>query len=208
MSRPALHVLLVAVLLAACGPRRLAPLPDGWPGVVFVAPIQNETPDLDAPALVRPLLVRAVAGRGYFTLPVGAVDALLAREHLADAGRFAQVAPGDVGPAIGAEGILYATVKDWSSKYVVLTSTVTVTLEAVLVTTAGAHKVWSEAISVSETPQSHGNGGGGLLGALVGAAANAAFTSYRPLAEECVRRLAGGLPPGPLHPVWKEQEGR
>lgn len=201
-----LVVMFVAGVLQACGPQRLDPLPDEWPASVLVAPVQNETPDLDAPALVRPMMVHALAERGYYVLPTVAVQTLLERERLGEAGAFAQVPPSKVAEAIGCEAILYLNIRDWSSKYLAVTSVVSVEIEGALVDTRTGVRLWEDGCAIHETP-----GGGGaarsqsVLGALVGlaveSAVHAALAPYRPLAQEAVSRLARGIPPGPLHPL-------
>jgi hypothetical protein len=198
--------LLLALILPACGPQRLDPLPDEWPASVLVAPVQNETPDLDAPALVRPMMVHALAERGYYVLPTVAVQTLLERERLGEAGAFAQVPPSKVAEAIGCEAILYLNIRDWSSKYLAVTSIVSVEIEGTLVDTRTGARLWEDAYAVQETPGGGGaSGSHSLLGALVGlaveSAVHAALAPYRPLAQEAVTRLSYGIPPGPLHPL-------
>ncbi len=206
---PVMTVLTAACLLSACGPQRPDPLPDGWPSLVFVAPIQNETADLDGPAMLRGMIVRRLADRGYFPLATGAVDVLLAREHLSDAGIFGRQSPQAIGPVIGAEAILYLNIKDWSSKFMGVASAVAVEVEAILIDTRSGVHLWEGSARVVDVPNSHPGNTKSALGFLVaaaaGAAIHAALAPYRPVAEQASSRLIGQLPPGPRHAIYKEE---
>lgn len=203
-----LGLLLALVTATGCGPQQIDPLPDGWPELVFVAPIQNETADLDGPKILRAMMVRRMADRGYFPVATGAVDVLLAREHLDDPGIFARQPPGAIGPVIGAEAILYLNLKDWSSKFLGVTSSVAVEAEAILIDTRSGLRLWEGHARATDIP--HANGGESPLAFLVNAAATAALHSalapYRPLAEQVCSRLAAELPPGPRHSVYNDEE--
>jgi len=211
MNRLTQHAILLLSclsLLPGCLPRaavRGPRVPEDWPEVVFIAPVHNQTADMDGPDIVRPMMIKALAERGYYPMPTVAVDALLEREHLAEAGQFSRIPAAKVREAIGTDAILYLNITDWSTQFLAITSLVTVSVEGVMVDARTGKTIWRGKKSVSKSPQDIGNSGGSCLSfailTVANAAAHAALQDYRPIASEAIDDLAGAIPGGRIEPV-------
>lgn len=105
--------------------------------------------------------------------------------------------------------MLLVTIKDWSSKYLVLASSVVVSMDYVLKDSKTGTVLWQKTETVA---QQSGSGGGiaGLIVMAVDAAVNAAFTDYLPLARQANNQVflpSSGLPAGSYHPEYgKDQD--
>ena len=145
------------------------------------------------------MVARYVAERGYYVMPSAMVDAVLQSQGITDAGMVSQIKPERFREVFGADATLYSTVFDWSTKYMVLASTVTVGVEMRLVDNDSGAVLWRIKRALQRKSDSGGGGGspiGALIAMTVSAAVHAAVQDYRPIAEQNVSGLATSLPPG------------
>ncbi len=96
------------------------------------------------------------------------------------------------------------TIKDWSTKYLVLASSVEVEMQYTLVDTKTGIVLWE-----NNQPYVHSSGGGDPITMVVSAALNALLTDYLPLAREA-NKLAflppRGFPVGQYHPKYQNDK--
>ncbi|MGH8553229.1 MAG: GNA1162 family protein, partial [Methylococcales bacterium] len=107
----------------------------------------------------------------------------------------------------GADAVLFIKIKDWSTKYLVLVSSVVVEMEYILKDTRTGAVLWES----SQTYHHNSGGGGNLIAMAVSAAVNALLTDYRPLAQQSNRMVflpPKGLPAGPYHPEYRKDQTR
>ncbi|MEO6542742.1 MAG: GNA1162 family protein [Nitrospiraceae bacterium] len=183
---------------------------DHQPRSILVVPPANKTTAVDAPAVFLTTVSAAFAERGYYVFPVFLVQDVLNDLGATDEGAIAAIPPEKFKEVFGADSILYVTITDWTTSYVVLASNIIVGAEYRLVDAGTGAVLWTGKQKVV-----HGGsagGGGGLIGALVVAAVNAAVTAttvqYRPIALQAntfVAKQSGhGLPAGPYHPEFQK----
>ena len=202
---------LAVVFLSGCVTR---PQPDyskfyvRHPRSILIVPPANKTTAVDAPAVFLTTVSAAFADRGYYVFPVLIVQDILNDLGATDEGAIAAVPPEKFKEVFGADSILYITVTDWTTQYIVLASNIIVGAEYRLVDAATGEILWQhkERI-VHDSGGAAGAGGAGLVGALVVAAVKAAMTAtlvqYHPIAAQVNTIAAGrsgyGLPAGPYH---------
>ena len=122
-----------------------------------------------------------------------------------------QQAPLDkIGQIIGADSVLYVTLRRYGSKYEVISSVTTVTADAKLVDVKTGLTLWEGSATVQ---RGSGDSGGGIIGALITAAATQIVNSKTDPAHE-VSSLANyqlftpkdqGLLPGPYYPSDRKE---
>lgn len=166
------------------------------PRSIVVAPVLNNSPDITAPDVFTPSLGISLAERGYYVFPMYLTAAAFRDQGLTEAGHIHALPTTEFYNMFGADAVLFATITEWSSKYLGIYGSVTVAAEYVLKDTRTGIELWSgkQAIVQSE-------GGASVEGA-VKALITAAVVPYKPLAIQANRQafaLPLGLPAGPYH---------
>lgn len=182
---------------------------DHQPHSILVVPPANKTTAVDAPAIFLTTVSAAFAERGYYVFPVFLVQDILNDLGATDEGTIAAIPPEKFKEVFGTDSILYVTITDWATTYVVLSSNITVSAEYRLVDACTGAVLWT---GTQKVIQSSGGGGGGGLAGLIVAAVQAAVTAttvqYRPIAIQANNMAASrsgyGLPAGPYHPEFQK----
>ena len=102
--------------------------------------------------------------------------------------------------------MLLITIKDWSTEYRGVHSAVVVDMVYVLKDTRTGLVLWE-----SRQPVVYNSGGGNPIAMVVSAALNALLTDCHPLAQRTnatVFMPPNGIPAGPYHPEFQEDQGR
>ena len=184
---------------------------DHQPRSILVVPPANKTTAVDAPAVFLTTISAAFAERGYYVFPVFLVQDVLNDLGATDEGAIAAIPPEKFKEVFGADSILYVTITDWTTSYIVLASNIIVGAEYRLVDAGTGTVLWTGKQKVVHDGGA-GGGGGGLIGALVVSAVKAAVTAttvqYRPIAFRAntlvAKRSGFGLPAGPYHPEFQK----
>lgn len=184
---------------------------DHQPRSILVVPPANKTTAVDAPALFLTTISEVLGERGYYVFPVFLVQDILNDLGATDEGAIAAIPPEKFKEVFGADSILYVTITDWTTSYIVIASNIIVGAEYRLVDAGTGAVLWTGKQKVVHD-SGGGGGGGGLIGALVVAAVNAAVTAavvpYRPVAFQAnnmaVNRGGYGIPAGPYHPQFQK----
>jgi hypothetical protein len=163
------------------------------PTVVVVLPPENMTSNTQVEETAYPVIFEKMSNRGYYCISPEMVRATFNANRMEDAGRINALPPQKFKDVFNADAVLRTKITDWSSKYILISSTVTITVEMALLDTKTGEELWSMKNTVSKSPN---NNGGGVIGALVSAAVNAAFTSYEPIMEENAKQTLNTVPVG------------
>ncbi len=169
------------------------------PRSILVVPVLNESPEINASSVFISTITKPLAERGYYVFPVYLTSLILRDFGLAEAGHIHQLAPQRLYELFGADAALFVVIKDWSSQYLLIQSTVVVEAEYTLIDTQTGNMLWQ---SRQRVAQDSSGTGGGLIGMVVSAAVNALFTDYLPLARKSNDQAfiaPKGLPAGPYH---------
>ncbi|WP_108124052.1 DUF799 domain-containing protein [Saccharospirillum mangrovi] len=179
------------------------------PTSILVVPVVNESVDVQAPTSVLTTLPRLLGEKGYYVFPVNTVKTVLEYEGLYEPAEVHQVAPSELAGWFGADAILYVTIHEWTSRYIVVSTTTEVDFEYRIVDKNGV-ELWTARKSLSYTPQNEDSGGGmaGLLSMAITAAVERAAPNYLPLTREANAQVfyydSPSLPPGPYSPVYEQ----
>ncbi|HKW30066.1 MAG TPA: GNA1162 family protein [Verrucomicrobiae bacterium] len=208
-----LGILIVSLALAGCVTRKpydYTAFRAHPPRSIVVLPPLNQSTDIKGTYSYLSTVTRPLAEMGYYVFPVAEVDQLMKENGLPTAGEMHQVPLNKIGEIIGADSVLYVTLTKYGSKYEVLSSVTTVAVDATLVDVRTGVTIWGGTATVQ---QSSGDSGGGIIGALVTAAATQIVNSATDPAHD-VSSLANyqlftpknyGLLYGPYFPKDKEQ---
>lgn len=179
------------------------------PRTILVLPVRNLTTDAEAPRFFMATLSEPLVARGYYPMPPLLVAEILAQEGIGLDGQAWEVDPGAVHEHLGADAILYVTLEEWDTHYLLLASSVNVGLHYRLVDARTGLLLWER--RGRRAIQSRSSSGGGLAGLLVmaiDAAVTAATVDYVPVAAELNRDLLSTLPPGSYHPGYPALQAR
>lgn len=194
----------IALLCGCATPRDYTQYYEHFPQSILVIPPLNESTDIRATYSVLSTLTRPLAERGYYVFPVAVVDQFLQENGLPTPGEMHQIPLDKVDSIIGADAVLYVTINDYGTKYLVVDSTTQVSLTARLVDVKTGIQLWSGHADYAE---SSSGGGNNIFAAMIAAALNQVVADTtdqaRSAAEEASAQLASSLLNGPYHPEFK-----
>jgi hypothetical protein len=178
------------------------------PRSILVLPPINETNDLEATYGYYTTLSQPIAERGYYVFPLALVDQVMKENGLPTAGEMQGASLAKMGQVIGADAVLYTTLKQYGSKFRVIGSDTTVEVLARLVDTRTGVLLWEGHGIATESVAL--NGGNSLLLASIVAAAghisskktDKAHTVSREANEDLFAKKGTGLPYGPYSPNY------
>ncbi len=162
-------VLSVLALLTGCvnrEPYDYTSLIESKPRSILVLPPVNNTVEVEAPYIYLSTITQPLAERGYYVFPVTLIDNLMKQNGLPTPEDMHSVALNKIDEIIGADSVLYVTIDEWGQKYQVTASVSTVDVKMKLVDVKTGVVLWE---GNSRAQKSSGDGGGGLLGAMIGA---------------------------------------
>ncbi|MGA3284081.1 MAG: GNA1162 family protein [Verrucomicrobiota bacterium] len=178
------------------------------PRSILVPPPLNESTDTRGTYGYLSTVTRPLAEMGYYVYPVVVVDQFMKENGLPTAGEMHQIPLDKIRDIIGADAVFYITLKQYGSKYQVVTSTTIVTAEGKLVDVKTGTTLWEGTANVQQSSSS-----GNIIADLVVAAVDQAVNSSTDQAHD-LSRMANiqllmtkdhGLLYGPYHPKEKEQ---
>lgn len=204
-------ILAVAAVLSGCVSMGyedpLAEFHAAKPTSILIVPVVNESVDVQAPTSVLTTLPRLLGEKGFYVFPVNTVKTVLEYEGLYEPAEIHQLNPADLAGWFGADAILYVTIHEWTSRYVVVSTTTEVDFEYRILD-ANGNELWAARKNLQYTPQNESNGGGmaGLLSQAITAAVERADPNYLPLTREANYQVFytdyRALPPGPYSPNY------
>jgi hypothetical protein len=178
------------------------------PRSILVLPPLNESTDTKGTYGYLSTVTRPLAEMGYYVYPVMVIDQFMKENGLPGAGEMHQVPLDKIKDIIGADAVLYLTLKQYGSKYKVVTSTTIVTAEGKLVDVKTGLTLWEGTANVQQSSSS-----GDIIADLVVAAVDQAINSSTDQAHDLshmanIQMLTTkdhGLLYGPYFPKVKEQ---
>jgi len=179
------------------------------PRSILVLPPLNQSTDVRATYGYLSTVSQPLGELGYYVFPVDIVDQFLKENGMPTAGEMHQVPLAKALEVFGADAVLYCTLKQYGSKYQVISSTTVVEVEAKLVDTRTGLVLWEG----SGIAQRGSNGGGNLVAGLIAAAITQAINSKTDPAHRTSRlanqimfgKKSAGLPYGPYSPKYGKE---
>jgi hypothetical protein len=180
------------------------------PRSLLILPPINESTDVEAKAYYMTTVEVPFALSGYYVFPVEMVGDIMKQEGVYDTEVLYHVPHEKFREYFGADAVLYTRIKKWDVSYVVIASSLTVSIESEIVSTKSSQQLWKYTGTVVVDLSGNSGGGGGLAGLVVAAivtAVNTAAADYVDHARVANTRLIGTLPVGPYHEMYMNDQG-
>lgn len=178
-----LNILLGIMLLVLTGcitPKNYDKFRAANPRSILVLPPVNHSTDIRGTYSFLSTVTMPIAEKGFYIFPVSVVDQLMKDNGLPSADEMHQVSLKKIKEIINPDAVLYITLEQYGSKFVIVESQTVVTAAGRLVSTINGDVLWEGKI---EKVVSSGNSGGGL-GMLIGAVVSQAVNSSTDNAHE------------------------
>lgn len=181
------------------------------PRSILVVPAINKSVEVNAPDTFLTTIARPLAERGYYVFPVHLVKRLLEDDGLGDADMVHAGEPERLGKMFGSDAVMYISIEQWNAKYVVFSTSVTVSLKYSLKSTVTGNTLWENTQTLVYQPQNNAGGGiAGLIAQAVVAAMAKAAPNYVPLARQAndlaIYTKGQGLPAGPYDGAYQKDQ--
>ncbi len=160
------------------------------PTSIAIMPVLNETVDLDAPKVISPMIYDYMLSKGYRIISPHEVSSLLAGKNIHEAGQVFTLTYHEMGQLLHADSLLFCTVTDWSSLYLLVYSSVSVETKFELIDATSGVRLWEAKYKASKRSAA------GNRDSLADVLLNAALSPYEPQARRAVRRCLSTLPVG------------
>lgn len=179
------------------------------PVTLLVLPPINESPEVKATSGTWASATLPLAEAGYYVLPVTLVDETFRQNGVTTAEDAHSIPAPKLREVFGADAAVYIRIKQYGTKYAVITSDTRVDLEARIVDLRTGASLWDGTASASSSESQNSQGGlaalliAALINQVVGTATDAAY-NYAGVASS---RLLGaprfnGVLPGPRSPLY------
>jgi hypothetical protein len=132
----------------------------------------NESTDIRGTYGYLSSVSKPLAEMGYYVYPVAVVDQYMKENGLPTAGEMQQVPLAKLREIFGADAVLYLKIKNYGSKYKLITSTTIVSAEGKLVDLKSGTVLWAGAATVEQSSSSDN-----LIADLIVAAVDQAINS-------------------------------
>jgi len=137
-----------------------------FPRSILVLPPLNESTDIHATYSCLSTVTMPLAEHGYYVFPVAVVDQLFKENGMPTPGEMHQAPLNKIREIIGADAVLYITIKKYGSSYQVINSATVVDAEASLVDTVSGTVLWTGKVAAQENSS---GGTSSIIGELVAA---------------------------------------
>lgn len=207
------YLILLSLLFCLTGCEGPAPIDyrayvKHMPRSILVLPPVNESAQVKASDAFLSTVTRLIAEKGYYVFPVALVDQHMKENGVTVPGEMHAINPRKFKEIYGADAVLYIDIKEWTTTYIVIDSTTTVTLTYRLTDTATGTDIWKQSSTYS---YSSSQGQSDAVGMLVAASIRAIASSMADLETDIARNantiafnnVQSGLLLGTKHPKYE-----
>lgn len=208
---------IVSLTLAACA---TAPVTKDYgafraeaPRSILVVPALNNTLNVPAPDYFLSTISRPFAERGYYVFPAHMVKRVMEDDGLSDAGLVHSADASKFSRLFGCDAVLFVTIQQWDSKYMVITTQTTVRFDYALKSCKTGATLWSDTQAMVYSPSSSNSSGNplaDLIAMAIMAAVEKGAPNYMPLTIQANTLAAGipgrGVPAGPYQPAQYQRD--
>jgi hypothetical protein len=178
------------------------------PRSILVLPPVSQSTDIRGTYGYLSTVTRPLAELGYYVYPVVLVDHFFKDQGMPTPGEMAQAPLDKIREIIGADAVLYITLRQYGTRYQVIASVTTVSAAARLVDTRTGTLLWEGTV----VAQTNSSGTGNVLGDLISAALSQVIgysTDHaRTLSEQANVQYGvkdRGLLHGPYSPLYGQE---
>jgi hypothetical protein len=179
------------------------------PRSILVLPPLNESTAVEGTYSYLSTVTFPLAEMGYYVFPVAVVDQFLKENGMPTSGEMHQVPLAKVHEILGADAVLYITLKQYGTKYVVISSVTTVEVTGKLVDTQTGLVLWEGKALAQDSSGGSGNILADLIGAAIDQIINTSVdhghTVCRMANVNLFQLKEHGLLFGPRHPKFGQQ---
>lgn len=214
MSNPwrgiGLPVAIAALLLSGCAAKpydytnyRAFP-----PRSILVLPPVNEGTDIRGTYGYLSTVTRPLAELGYYVYPVVLVDHFFKENGMPTPGEMLEAPLGKIREIVGADAVLYITLRRYGSRYQLLASTTSVVALARLVDTRTGTLLWEGTLAAEQGSAGSGNILADMVGATLTQVISHSTDRARGVAEQANAQFAvegRGLLHGPYSPKYGQK---
>ena len=136
------------------------------PRSIVVIPPMNNSVEINAPYVYLSTITQPLAEKGYYVFPVSVIDNFMKENGLPTPAEMNTVPLDKIGENIGADAVLYTTIEDWGQSYQITASVAKVHVKLKLLDVKTGAVLWHAS---AYAQKNSGDGGGGLIGAMIGA---------------------------------------
>ncbi|QOY51388.1 DUF799 domain-containing protein [Candidatus Sulfurimonas baltica] len=206
---------LITLLISGCAQKQITKanaypnMYEELPRSILALPPMNESSDAQAKDYYMTTVEVPLALSGYYVFPVEMVSDIMKQEGVYDTEELYKMPLGKFYEYFGADAVLYTRIKKWDVSYMVLASSLTVSIEAEIVSTKTSQQLWKHTgtVTVDLGGGDTGNGLAGLIAKVVIAAVNTASADYVKYAHVANYRLLSTIPVGPYHEMYLKDQG-
>jgi hypothetical protein len=176
---------------------------------ILVLPPKNQSTDIRGTYSFLSTVTMPIAEKGFYIFPVTIVDQMMKENGVPSADEMHTVSLKKIKEILNPDAVLYITLEQYGSKFVVVQSQTSVVASARLVATATGELLW-EGRTAKVTSSSDGSGGlaGMLVNAMVSQAVNSSVDQAHQVSiiasQELFMTQGQGLIDGPYIPNSKE----
>lgn len=208
-------IILGTLVYAGCNPnvtkQEFAPkMYTERPLSILVLPPINKSTAADAKEYYTTTIAEPLTNSGYYVLPIEVVNDVLKQEGLFDTETMSNVPVQKFKEYFGVDAVLYVTILQWNTSYLITSGSVNVKLACELKSTKSGEVLWFYDDVVEVSTEGSSGGAGGWVGLLVKAATTAiktAATDYVPLARKANAKILVALPCGRYNQSFNQDGG-
>jgi hypothetical protein len=202
-----LLLILMGASLSACAPKMVTKadkfplLYEEQPASILILPPMNESTAADAKDYYATTIQEPLSFNGYYVFPYEITTEILKMEGIYDAELMKNLPLQKFREYFGTDSVLFITIKKWDLSYMVIASTLTVSVDCELKSTKSNATLWQYNGTVV-VDLSGGNAGGGIPGLIaqaIVAAISTAMADYVPHARTANYMALKTLPYGKYH---------
>jgi hypothetical protein len=178
------------------------------PRSILVLPPVNESMDLRGTYGYLSTVTRPLAELGYYVYPVVLIDHFFKEQGMPTPGDMAQAPLGKIREIIGADAVLYITLRQYGTRYQVLASVTSVSARARLVDTRTGTLLWEGTVVAQTSSGATGNILGDLISAALSQVVGYSTDQARTLSEQANAQYGvkdRGLLHGPYSPKYGQE---
>lgn len=213
-SRGAAVILLAFLTLVGCAQRttKLAEFPKMYeekPHSILILPPINESTDAEAKDYYSTTIPIPMIFHGYYVFPYELTSEILKQEGIYDSELLRDLPLEKFREYFGADAVMFTTIKKWDLQYIVISSSLTVSIDCEIKSTHTSETLWNYSGTVVVDLSGSNNGGGGLAGLIVKiavTAANSAAADYVQYARVANGMAVAALPYGRYHPLYGQDK--
>jgi hypothetical protein len=201
---------VLVLLLAGCAtPKNYDKFRAANPRSILVLPPKNQSTDIRGTYSFLSTVTMPIAEKGFYIFPVSVIDQMMKENGLPSADEMHQVSLKKIKEIINPDAILYITLEQYGSKFVLLQSQTSVVASGRLVSAVSGDVIWQGRVAKVISSSDGGGGLGGMLvSAMVSQAVNSTADHARDVSviasQELFMTEGQGLLNGPYKPASKE----